>query len=350
MKRSVTLVFLYLFVTFMIFSQQSFTVLQMNVWQEGTNVKDGLDKIADVITTLQPDVVTFSEIRNYDGEDWTGKLLTKLESKGVKYYGKFVGGDVSLISKFPVEKTKIIFDDTKFDSGSIAAYLLDVKGERMWVCAGHLDYKYYAVYMPRGYTGGIPDWKMIDDGHGNPQPVTNVETILSYNKLSKKDEAVKALVNFAKLEEGTPVLIGMDMNDASHLDWTEKTKEMFDHNGLVIPWNNTLELEKNGFVDAYRKVNPDEVNYPGITWPASPTDFKKTVSWTPKADERDRIDYIFYKGKRLNAVDAMLVGPKVSFVKCQKVNMNSYKDKWVYDDKPWPSDHFGVLVKFDIQN
>lgn len=32
---------------------------------------------------------------------------------------------------------------------------------------------------------------------------------------------------------------------------------------------------------------PDEVNYPGFTWPAQ-------SSWAPKSDERDRIDYIFY--------------------------------------------------------
>ena len=348
MKRIVLSIFLFLVFVPLLFSQRSFTMLQMNVWQEGTMVDDGLNKIADVISTIKPDVVTFSEVRNYEGEDWTNKLKKKLEERGEKYFGKYAGGDVTLISKFPIEKTEIIFDDTKIDSGSLTAYLLNIDGKKIWVCPGHLDYRYYAVYMPRGYTGGIPDWKMIDDGNGNPKPVTNVETILAYNKLSKKDEAIKAFIGFSGLQGDTPVLLGMDMNGASHLDWTEKTKDMFDHNGMVIEWNNTLALEKAGFTDAYRKVFPDEVNYPGITWPAHPTGYEKTVSWTPKADERDRIDYIFYKGKGLAAKDAYLVGSKKSYVNGEVVSQDSFKDKWMYDDKPWPSDHFGVLVKFEL--
>jgi len=350
MKKIVTLVLMFLAFSTFVFSQRSFTVLQMNVWQEGTMVEDGLNKIADVIVTLKPDVVTFSEVRNYKNEDWTKKLLAKLNEKGEKYYGEFTGGDVTLISKFPIEKSEIIFDDTKIDSGSISAYLLNVDGKKMWVCPGHLDYKYYAVYMPRGYTGGIPDWKMIDDGNGNPQPVTNVETILAYNKLSRRDEAVKAFVGFSKLHGDVPVLLGMDMNGASYRDWTERTKDMFDHNSLVIPWNNTLTLEEAGFVDSYRKVHPDEVDYPGITWPAHPTGYEKAVSWTPKADERDRIDYIFYKGAGLTAEDAYLVGPKESYANGEIVKMDQFKDKWIYDDKPWPSDHFGVLVKFELKD
>ncbi len=350
MKRYVALGFLYFFISVISFSQRSFSILQLNIWQEGTMVDSGLNKIAEVITTLKPDIVTFSEVRNYEGKDWTEKLIAKLNQSGNNYSGKYITGDVSLISKFPITDTKVIFDDTQFDSGSITAYLLDINGKKVWICPGHLDYKYYAVYMPRGYTGGVPDWKMIDDGNGNPHPVTNIETILAYNKLSKKDEAIKAFIGFAKLEGDTPVMLGMDMNGASHLDWTEKTKDSFDHNGLVIPWNNTLALEKAGFIDAYRKVYPDEVNYPGITWPAYPTGYKKKVSWTPKADERDRIDFIFYKGNDLNAKDAYLVGSKESYAKGQKIKMDKFKDKWLYDDKPWPSDHFGVLINFEIKN
>ena len=350
MKRIVLSIFLFLISVSLLFSQRSFTMLQMNVWQEGTMVDDGLNKIADVISVLKPDVVTFSEVRNYEGEDWTNKIVAKLNERGEKYYGEYVGGDVTLISKFPIEKTEIIFDDTKIDSGSVTAYLLNVDGIKLWVCPGHLDYRYYAVYMPRGYTGGIPDWKMIDDGNGSPKPVTNVETILAYNKLSKRDEAIKAFIGFAEHQGGVPVFLGMDMNGASHLDWTEKTKDMFDHNGLVIEWNNTLALEKAGFTDAYRKVFPDEVDYPGITWPAHPTGYEKSVSWTPKADERDRIDYIFYKGDGISAEDAFLVGPKKSYVNGEIVKMDSFKDKWLYDDKPWPADHFGVLVKFELKD
>ena len=50
-----------------------FTVLQWNIWQEGTMVPGGYDAIVDEIARLQPDFVTFSEVRNYDGTRfWTG--------------------------------------------------------------------------------------------------------------------------------------------------------------------------------------------------------------------------------------------------------------------------------------
>src|SRR5699024_5211496 len=79
-----------------------------------------------------------------------------------------------------------------------------------------------------------------------------------------------------------------------HLDWTERAKEQHDHHGVVMPWDSTLELEKGGYRDAYRHVHPDEITHPGVTWPAGNTAFPTSeLSWTPKADERDRIDFVF---------------------------------------------------------
>ncbi|NPA36658.1 MAG: endonuclease/exonuclease/phosphatase family protein [Chlorobi bacterium] len=333
-----------------IFSQTGFSVLQLNVWQEGTMTDSGLIKIATVIDSLEPGVVTFSEVRNFNNEDWIEKIKNELKNRGNEYYGEYVAGDVGLISKFPISDTKIIFDETRIDSGSLIAYLLDINGQKVWVCPGHLDYKYYAVYLPRGYSGGKPDWKMIDDGSGNPHPVNNVNTIIEYNKLSRKDEAIKAFIRFFNLHNEYPVILGIDLNGASHLDWTEANKDNFGHNGLAIEWNNTKALEDAGYIDSYRSIYPDEVNYPGITWPAYPTGYKKQVSWTPQADERDRIDYIFYKGKNLKASKAYLVGPGISFSHGEKINLDEYNDPWLFKDGKWPSDHFGVLVEFNLGN
>ena len=46
--------------------QSEFTVLQWNIWQEGTKVTGGYDAIVDEIIRLKPDFVTFSEVRNYN--------------------------------------------------------------------------------------------------------------------------------------------------------------------------------------------------------------------------------------------------------------------------------------------
>ena len=57
-------------------------ILQLNVWQEGTSVPRGLDKICDVIVAAKADVVCFSEVRNYHGQDWTSKVVAALACRG----------------------------------------------------------------------------------------------------------------------------------------------------------------------------------------------------------------------------------------------------------------------------
>ena len=59
-------------------SAEKFRVLQLNIWQEGTSVPDGLEKIADVIVKSEADIVAFSEVRNYGRKDWHGKILAAL--------------------------------------------------------------------------------------------------------------------------------------------------------------------------------------------------------------------------------------------------------------------------------
>ncbi len=44
--------------------EKELTVLQFNIWQEGTVIPGGFDAIADEIARLKPDFVTPSEVRN----------------------------------------------------------------------------------------------------------------------------------------------------------------------------------------------------------------------------------------------------------------------------------------------
>ena len=61
------------------------TVLQWNVWQEGTMVPGGEDAIVNELVRLQPDFVTLSEVRNYHGTDFMRKLTRRLQQRGVTY-------------------------------------------------------------------------------------------------------------------------------------------------------------------------------------------------------------------------------------------------------------------------
>lgn len=128
------------------------------------------------------------------------------------------------------------------------------------------------------------------------------------NDQSKRPQQIQDFLTRAKqdIASGKVVILGGDFNEASHLDWTEAVKNLYDHRGTVINWSSTATLSKAGFKDSYRVLYPDEVNYPGFTWPAQ-------SSWTPKSDERDRIDYIFYYDNgNISVSDSYIVGPKHS--------------------------------------
>lgn len=79
---------LLLFVSVFARSQKSneFTVLQWNVWQEGTMVPGGYDAIVNEIVRLKPDFVTFSEVRNYNKTNFTACVCASLKEKGLSYY------------------------------------------------------------------------------------------------------------------------------------------------------------------------------------------------------------------------------------------------------------------------
>ena len=76
------------------------TVLQWNVWQEGSVVPGGFDAIANEIARLKPDFVTFSEVRNYNHTDFSARIMEALKERGETYYS-FYSYDTGLLSRFP---------------------------------------------------------------------------------------------------------------------------------------------------------------------------------------------------------------------------------------------------------
>ena len=319
--------------------------LQFNVWQEGTKVENGLEKIKNVIVEVNPDIVSFVEVRNYNGEDWTTKIVNALADAGLTYNrGYLSGADVSIISKYPIVSTGPLVKQSSF-------FEIDANGVHFFVVPSHLDYKYYACYLPRGYNcdGSSPytGWSMIDDnGDGVPDPVTDVNTIITQNLGSQRDEQIAAFIAEAENKTLPVILIG-DFNEPSCLDWTNEQANMFDHNGIVYEWSTTKSLKDNGYVDCFREAFPNIVDNPGFTWPAVATG-KGSTSWAPKSDERDRIDFIFYKGDDITVKSAAIVGSKEAYVKNVASDANSENETFMAEDLPWPSDHKGVYAVVNI--
>ncbi len=63
-------------------AQTELKVLQWNIWQEGTMVPGGYEAIVSEIARLEPDFITFSEVRNYHQTRFCDRIITSLREKG----------------------------------------------------------------------------------------------------------------------------------------------------------------------------------------------------------------------------------------------------------------------------
>ena len=60
--------------------------------------------------------------------------------------------------------------------------------------------------------------------------------------------------------------------------------------GAVVDWPVSIAMEKAGFKDSFREMNPDPVASPGVTWLADADSLETEC-------RMDRIDFIYYQGK-----------------------------------------------------
>lgn len=317
------------------------TVLQWNIWQEGTMVPGGYEAVADEIARLQPDFVTLSEVRNYHDTRFCDRIVNSLRERGVTYYS-FFSDDSGLLSRHPITDSLTVFP-LNDDHGSIHKLVAQVDGQEFAVYTAHLDYLDDAYYNVRGYDGST--WKEI------PLP-TSVAEVLERNDRSRRDDAIRNFLKEAEKDrqQGRIVMLGGDFNEPSHLDWTRDTKDLFDHHGLIVPWTVPLLLDNAGYTDAYRTVHPDVRSHPGFTFPSdNPLVPVKKLTWAPKADERDRIDYVFFSPHpRLRLRKAVLFGPRGCIVRNERTEETS-RDPFVLPLDVWPTDHKGVLVTFTLR-
>lgn len=228
------------------------------------------------------------------------------------------------------------------DSGTIYRADINACGRKLSVYTAHLDWHYYSCYNARGYDGET--WK--ETGR-----IADADEVLHIGAASRRVEQIETFIKDARnqIREGYAVLLGGDFNEPSCLDWIGATAGMFDHNGLTVEWPATKLLLDNGFVDLWRAIYPDPVRNPGITYPSDvPSLPVEKVCWAPKADDRDRIDYL-YASSAVMPVEAELIGPRTSMCRAQRVYDDS-ADRIVVPLGIWFSDHKGLLVKFLVSD
>lgn len=317
-----------------------FTILQLNLWVECTKVEKAPQYLIEQVAYLKPDIATFCELYKGEQDDpIMPRLVNGLAEKGLCYYSARIDGR-AIVSKYPIiEKERI--NDWMFKA------VLDVQGERVVVYPSHSEYRYYACYYPRGYNDGSVNWDEL------PAPVTDVREILFANQQSGRVESTQAFISDAKKEimEGAFVFFAGDFNEPSYLDWQEDTKNIRDHRGCVVDWDVSKLLYNNGFIDAYREKYPDAVKYPGITFPADNRNVDvRLLTWAPKADERERIDFIYYYPQNNLFLERVkIAGPSGSIVRAERIEENA-NDVFTSNSKSgWPSDHKGVMATFILR-
>lgn len=323
--------------------EKELKVLQINTWNEGTMVDGGFDAIVDEIVYHNPDIVLLSEIRNRNDVDFLEKLTTVLKEKGCIYFSQSNKSiDVGTLSKYPITEQTVVGRDINWSAGVLKTKI-EMDKHTIIAYSAHLDYTNYACYLPRGYSGTT--WKQLD------APITNPDSIEAANRLSLRDEAIQGVIADIKKESAESIIIlGGDFNEPSHLDWTEETKNLYDHNGAVVKWDCSSLLYEAGFVDSYRSLYPSAVTHPGFTFPADNKDVElRKIVWAPTADERDRIDYIYFiPNSKLKLKDVYVLGPLGDIIKGERTESFT-EDALIKPQGVWPTDHKAILATFSIK-
>ncbi|MEU7116120.1 hypothetical protein [Streptomyces sp. NPDC046182] len=72
------------------------------------------------------------------------------------------------------------------------------------------------------------------------------------------------------------------------------------------------------------------------------------LTWAPKADQRDRIDFVFYHpDRRIRLLGSVIVGLSTSIVRNERVE-ESGREKFREPSWTWPTAHKAVLSTFRV--
>ncbi len=263
-----------------------------NIWHGGHRFGKhvGVERVIEVLKKENADIIGLIETYG------SGAIIA--DSLG--YYFYLISSNLSIMSRYPIENTIKLFKP--FYSGGA---LLDL-GD------GHKT-AFFDIWL--SYT---PDECELFKGKSVVKEFIKKETETRRKEIKIILNEIQSYIDNA---DNVPVFVVGDFNSGSHLDWTEQTKEQ--HFGLVMDWGTSHTMLDSGFKDSFREMNPDPIKDPGFTW--SPL----INHATPNQNcVRDRIDFIYYKGKKV-----------------LPYRSRSIEDHPVF----WPSDHGSVVSWFYIQ-
>ena len=279
------------------------TVMSYNIYRGGTMSKQPLSQTAKIIQEAKADIVGVQETLSPKGDN-AEKLATLL---GWNLY-------VSRRHKCIMTHHEIV---DRLDGG------IRVKlpsGQHAYIFTLHLASNPYQPYQLLDIR---PKWHKHWD---TPFIKTGAEAIAAAKKARGSEIATLLLQIKSLPDKEAPVFVVGDFNEPSHLDWTDKAAKSGRH-PIKVAFPTSLAMTRAGFKDAWRTVYPDEMRNPGFTWsPMYKTDDPTT--------HHDRIDFVYFKGKGVEAIDTKIVGESKENADIVVV--------------PYPSDHRAVVSSFTL--
>lgn len=271
---------------------QHLKVLSWNIWHGGHRygAAVGLERVIEIIKSSNADIVGLVETYG------SGAVIA--DSLG--YYFYLISDNLSIMSRYPITET--IREFKSFNFGGVKLGLSPNKNL--------VYFNTWLDYLPDVDASIRVSHKTVEELIKDEMPTRNAEI----------KEILKRIDPYLKNADNLPVIMGGDFNMGSHLDWTEATKA--NHYNLVVAWPESKQMLEAGFSDSYRQLHKNPLMDPGLTWGV------RAATTTDLYGVRDRIDFIYYKGKALNPIVSEVID---------------------YHKVMFPSDHAAVMTLFQFK-
>ena len=261
-------------------------VMAWNIWHGGRHngLHSGVEETVNIIKASKADIICMQETYG------SGAII----ADRLGYYFHLRSSNISVLSRYPLGETYDKFQS--FRLGGVEVY--PSKKQKINVFSLWIHY--------------LPAWRSDSSKDGaTEEALIKGEWKTRASEISGILKNLQPIINNA---DETPLIIAGDYNSPSHKDWINSTKAW--HKGLTVKWPVSEIMEKQGFTDSYRHIQPD------------PTKILNEPNWQGGAERLTwRIDYIYHLGKKLETK--------------QSTMWNIFKGSW-------PSDHPLVLSKMKL--
>lgn len=191
----------------------------------------------------------------------------------------------------------------------------------------NVDGKIIVVYPMNLNDAPYQPYQLLNIEYGNYPFLKTAEEAVAAAKATRGKALAMISADVASEPTAVAHFVMGDANEPSGKDWTQKAVAA-GNQPLVVEWPFIKGLEDLGFVDSFRKIYPDEVAKPGITW-------TPTTEASDKTDHHDRIDFIMVLGKTAKITSAGIVGEKAPEADLVVT--------------PWPSDHRSTMAVVELE-